>query len=112
MRAREWNLKSFFRHLTPGVLKLLEGWMEGELKLDGSGSLGEQFYRAWKELPDGDRKLLETRLLPVNDMCSVHARSYLDGLATVVWTNGYAKLIEESRNWTVQDLALRLFSPL
>lgn len=109
MRSREWNPKSFFRHLTPEVLKLLQGWMGVELQLDGSGPLGEQFYRAWKGLTDEERKRLETRLLPVNDMCSVHARSYLDGMATLVWTNGDAKLFEESHGWSVQDLALRLF---
>jgi hypothetical protein len=109
MPHREWNPKSFFRHLTPDALKVLQEWAEVDLQLDGEGLLGEQVYRAWKALPEDDRKPIETDLLTVNDMCATHARPYLEQLALVVWTNGHAKLIDESRAWSAQDLAVRLF---
>jgi hypothetical protein len=109
MPHREWNPKSFFRHLTPDALKVLQEWAEVDLLLDGEGLLGEQVYRAWKALPEDDRKPIETDLLTVNDMCATHARPYLEQLALVVWTNGHAKLIDESRAWSAQDLAVRLF---
>ncbi|MFM2421098.1 MAG: hypothetical protein RL385_5821, partial [Pseudomonadota bacterium] len=109
MANREWNPKSFFRHLTPDALKVLREWADVDLTLDGEGPLGEQVYRAWKALPEDDRERIETALLPVNDMCAPHARPYLEQLALVVWTNGRAKLIDESREWSAQDLAVRLF---
>ena len=109
MPHREWNPKSFFRHLTPDALKVLQEWAEVDLQLDGEGPLGEQVYRAWKALPEDDRKPIETDLLTVNDMCATHARPYLEQLALAVWTNGHAKLIDESRAWSAQDLAVRLF---
>ena len=109
MHHREWNPKAFFRHLTPAALAELEEWAEVELHLDGEGPPWEQFYRAWKELPEDERLRVETELLPVNDMCSRHARPYLEQVAPQVWCNGDAKLVEESREWSAQDLAVRLF---
>jgi len=109
MAHREWNPKSFFRHLTPEVLDQLLQWSEFELELDGEGPLWEQIYRAWTALPAEGRKKKETALLPVNDMCSPHARPYLEAQAVKSWTDGNAHLIEESRTWTVHDLAVRLF---
>jgi hypothetical protein len=109
MANREWNPKSFFRHLTPDALQVLREWADVDLTLDGEGPLGEQVYRAWKALPEDDRERIESALLPVNDMCATHARPYLEQLALVVWTNGSAKLIDESRAWSAQDLAVRLF---
>ena len=94
MANREWNPKSFFRHLTPDALQVLQEWADVDLTLDGEGPLGEQVYRAWKALPEDERERIETALLPVNDMCAPHARPYLEQLALVVWTNGMAKLID------------------
>lgn len=109
MASREWNPKSFFRHLTPGALDVLLEWASVELVLDGQGPLGEQVYRGWKALPEAERVAIETKLLPVNDLCGPHARPYLERLALQVWTNGHAHLVEESREWSAQDLAVRLF---
>lgn len=109
MAKREWNPKSFFRHLTPDALAVLLEWASVELALDGEGPVGEQVYRAWKALPDAERETIETKLLPVNDLCGTHSRPYLERLAQQVWTNGSAHLIEDSKNWSAQDLAVRLF---
>ncbi|MBI5531797.1 MAG: hypothetical protein HY898_03720 [Deltaproteobacteria bacterium] len=110
MPHREWNPKSFFRHLTADALDALQEWAGVELQLDGDGPVYEQMYRAWKALPEKERQRLETELLPVNDMCAPHARSYLEQLAPLVWTNGTSQLVEESRTWSAQDLAVRLFT--
>ncbi|QRK08533.1 hypothetical protein JQX13_53045 [Archangium violaceum] len=106
---REWNPKSFFRHLTPEVVTLFTGSSGVNLMVNDKGPPGDQLYRAWKALPEDQQRRLETELLPVNDMCSTHARPYLENTARAVWTNGKANLVEESRAWTTQDLALRLF---
>ena len=58
MAKREWNPKSFFRHLTPDALAVLLEWASVELALDGEGPVGEQVYRAWKALPDAERETL------------------------------------------------------
>src|SRR5690606_8341594 len=84
-------------------------WASVELALDGEGPVGEQVYRAWKALPDAEQEAIETKLLPVNDLCGTHSRPYLDRLAQQVWTNGSSHLIEDSKNWSAQDLAVRLF---
>ena len=109
MANREWNPKSFFRHLTPDALEVLLEWAAVELTLDGEGPVGEQVYRGWKALPDAERVGIETKLLPVNDLCGPHARPYLERLAQQVWTNGHAQLVEDSRAWSAQDVAVRLF---
>lgn len=109
MANREWNPKSFFRHLTPGVLEVLLEWANVELELDGEGPVGEQVYRAWKVLPEAERVATETKLLPVNDLCGPHARPYLERLAQQIWSNGRSHLVEDSRAWSAQDLAVRLF---
>ena len=109
MGHREWNPKSFFRHLTPEVLDALVQWSQFELDLDGDGPVWEQIYRAWMALDDEVRTERETDLLPVNDMCSPHARPYLEAQAAKIWGNGDAHLVEESRSWTPHDLAVRLF---
>ncbi len=109
MANREWNPKSFFRHLTPDALEVLLEWASVELALDGQGPVGEQVYRAWKALPEAERVALETKLLPVNDLCGPHARPYLERLAQQIWTNGHAHLVEDSRAWSAQELAVRLF---
>ncbi|MBK6690556.1 MAG: hypothetical protein IPG45_39185 [Deltaproteobacteria bacterium] len=109
MANREWNPKSFFRHLTPDALEVLLEWAAVELTLDGEGPVGEQVYRGWKALPEAERVAIETKLLPVNDLCGPHARPYLERLAQQVWTNGHSQLVEDSRGWSAQDLAVRLF---
>ncbi|MBC7174426.1 MAG: hypothetical protein H5U40_18410, partial [Polyangiaceae bacterium] len=76
MASREWNPKSFFRHLTPDALAVLSEWAAVELVLDGEGAVNEQVYRAWKALPEAERVVIETKLLPVNDLCGPHARPY------------------------------------
>lgn len=83
MANREWNPKSFFRHLTPDALEVLLEWAAVELTLDGDGPVGEQVYRGWKALPDAERIAIETKLLPVNDLCGPHARPYLERLERV-----------------------------
>ncbi len=110
MHHREWNPKSFFRHLTPPALDELQAWASVTLQLDGKDSPGLQFYRAWKALDVDERTRIETELLVVNDMCSRHARPYLEQqVAPFVWTDEQGPLIEESREWSAQDVALRLF---
>ncbi len=109
MAKREWNPKSFFRHLTPDALEVLLEWAAVELTLDGEGAVGEQVYRAWKALPDAERTAIETKLLPVNDLCGPHARPYLERLAQQIWTNGHSHFVEDSKGWSAQDLAVHLF---
>jgi len=111
MRHREWNPKTFFRKLSPSVIALYEAERKIIL-IAGSGEAADpnQAYWAWKAMPEGQRRAIETDLLPVNDMCSTHARPYLDFIAGLVWNNrDDAHLIEESRDWSVNDLAMRLF---
>lgn len=109
MHHREWNPKAFIRHLTPIALAELQEWAEVELALDGEGLPWERAYRAWMALPEDVRLRVETELLAVNDMCSRHARPYLEHAAPLVWCNGDANLVEESREWSAHDLAVRLF---
>ena len=98
MHHREWNPKSFFRHLTPAALDGLQAWAGVTLQLDGKDSPGLQFYRAWKVLDVDERTRIETELLVVNDMCSRHARPYLEQqVVPFVWTGERAQLREESR---------------
>lgn len=76
---------------------------------DPGKSPSEQTYHAWKALPQAERRALETRLLPVNDMCSTHARPYLDALGQRVWSRENPDLLQQSKDWSVYDLAMRLF---
>jgi len=64
-------------------------------------------YRAWLRLSAVDRLRLETALLPVNDLAVPDARARLGELAEKTW--GQSSLLAESRTWSSQDLALRLF---
>ena len=109
MQHREWNPKTFFRKVSPEVMALYEADRNLTLERDPDKPPAERTYHAWKALPEDQRQQLETELLPVNDMCTTHARPYLDNLALLVWGNGDAHLIEESKDWTVYDLAMRLF---
>jgi hypothetical protein len=106
---REWNPKSFFRSLTAGVIELFTKSVGLAIDSAGRGSPGAQLYEAWKALPADQRQRLEERLLPVNDMCSPHARSYLEEIAQAHWTNGRSALFDASKGWSAQDLALRVF---
>lgn len=105
---REWNPKSFFRQLTPEVITLFAERTGVALPEPGTGALGVRFYAAWKALPEAQQQRLEEELLPVNEMCSPHARPYLEEVARRTWTNGKSHRVEESRGWSAQDLALRL----
>lgn len=111
MRHREWSPKTFFRKMSPSVIALYEAGRKIVLIADhGKTADPNQAYWAWKEMPDAQRQTMETELLPINDMCSTHARPYLDLVARLVWgENDDAHLIEESRDWSINDLAMRLF---
>lgn len=109
MLYRDWNPKTFFRQLTMDSLCALQRWAGLSVTPDGEGPLGEQAYRAWKEVAEDCRQRLESDLRLVNDMCATHARPYLEELARSMWTNERAELLAESRDWSVQDLAVRLF---
>jgi hypothetical protein len=74
---REWNARSFFRRLAPPVLERLCRRLD--LPLAGDGAPHEHACNAWLGLPEQTRLRLETELAPVNDMCSPHARPYLEG---------------------------------
>jgi len=106
---REWNPKSFFRHLTPGVIDLFAKSVGVALDVAGKKDAGAQLYATWKALPPERQQKLETELLPVNDMCSPHARPYLEDVARATWTHGKAALLEDAKGWSAQDLALRLY---
>lgn len=111
MRHREWNPKVFFRKISPTVIAQYEAAKGVVLIADrGEKADANQAYRAWQALPEGQRRQLEAELLLVNDMTSTHARPYLDGAARLRWA-GTADdpLIEESKNWSVNDLAMQLF---
>lgn len=107
MTHREWSPKSFFRHLSPPALAALRAWAKAELKPFGPGKPWEQTYAAWRALNAATRLRLESALLPVNDLCVPDARPRLEELATTVWAK--SPLTEESRTWSAQDLATRLF---
>ncbi len=107
MTHREWSPKSFFRHLSPPALAALRAWAKAELKPLGAGKPWEQAYAAWRALPTVTRLKLEAALLPVNDLCVPDARPRLEELAATVWAK--TPLLEESRAWSAQDLATRLF---
>ena len=42
-------------------------------------------------------------------MCSTHARPYLDSLAQRIWSSANPHLLQQSMDWSVHDLAMRLF---
>ena len=111
MRHREWNPKAFFRKISPSVIAEYDAAKGVVLIAEhGEGADANQAYRAWQALPESQRRQLEAELLLVNDMTSTHARPYLDGAARLSWA-GTADdpLIEESKNWSVNDLAMQLF---
>ncbi len=110
MQHREWNPKTFFKKVSPAVMAMFEEKRGLVLERDPKRPEHDQTYHAWAALPEAQRLALETELLPVNDLCSTHARPYLDALARVVWANGDAHLIDESRDWSLYDLAMRLFT--
>lgn len=109
MQHREWNPKAFFKKVSPPVMALFEARAGITLIRDPGKSPSEQTYHAWKTLPQAERRALETRLLPVNDMCSTHARPYLDALGQRVWSRENPDLLRQSKDWSVYDLAMRLF---
>ncbi len=111
MRHREWNPKVFFRKISPTVIAQYEAAKGIVLLADrGEKADANQAYHAWQALPEGQRRHLETELLVVNDMTSTHARPYLDGAARRCWAGtSDESLIEESKNWSVNDLAMQLF---
>ncbi len=108
MTHREWNPKSFFRHLTPDVLVELHRWADVDAPLDGHGPMHAQMYRAWQALPPYEQQRLEASLTHANDMCSPHARPYLERVADELWS-GSNRLPELSRSWTAHDLAVLVF---
>ena len=108
MQHREWNPKTFFKKVSPDVMAAYEASRGVTLVRDPSQPKADQTYHAWKALPEPQRLALETELLPVNDLCTTHARPYLDILARASWGNGDAHLIEESKDWSIYDLAMRL----
>ena len=109
MQHREWNPKTFFKKVSSEVMAMYEQARELDLVRDPAHAPSDQVYFAWKALPEPQRQALETELLPVNDMCSSHARPYLDGFAAGAWSAAHSELIEASRDWSVYDLALRLY---
>ena len=109
MQHRTWNPKAFFKKLTPEVMARYEAMRSISLERDPKRPPADQTYHAWTRLPEERRRALETELLPINDMCSTHARPYLDGLARRMWAMASPHLIEESLDWTAHDLAMRLF---
>jgi hypothetical protein len=108
MQHREWNPKTFFRKVSPEVMALFEQSRALALERDPGRPEHERTYHAWKALPEEQRLSLEAELLPVNDLCTQGARPYLDNLARCVWTLRAPELIDESRDWSVYDLAVRL----
>jgi len=108
MQHREWNPKTFFKKVSPEVIATYEARRGLTLERDASKPAADQSYHAWRALPETKRLALETDLLPVNDLCTAHARPYLDVLARGVWANGDAHLIEKSKEWSIYDLAMRL----
>jgi hypothetical protein len=106
---REWNPKTFFRRLSAETLGLFGARTTGALVLDGHGPLYEQFYRGWKALKEGERVRLESELGPLNDLCTLEARPYLEELAQAVWSERRPELLAKADQWSVHDLGLRLF---
>lgn len=109
MQHREWNPKTFFKKVSPPVMALFEAKRGLVLVRDPNRPEYDQTYHAWAALSEPQRRALEAELLPVNDLCATHARPYLDSLASTVWTHGDAHFTEESKDWSVYDLAMRLF---
>lgn len=106
---RTWNPKTFFRRLSPTVVRLYERSRGLTLARDPWVLPSEQTYRAWMALPEGERARLQTELLPVNDLCTSHARPYLEQLAELTWSEDRPELLDDLPEWTVYDLALRLY---
>lgn len=106
---REWNPKAFFRKLTPEVIALFTERVGLAFDVGPPKGAGAQLYAAWKALPLSQQQKLEAELLPVNDMCSPHARQYLEDRARSAWTEHKASLVEAAKGWSAQDLALRLY---
>ena len=106
MQHREWNPKAFFKKVSPEVMARYEALRSIALARDPARPPADRTYHAWKQLPESRRLALEAELLPINDMCSTHARPYLDELARGVWGVECPHLIEESRDWSVHDLAM------
>ncbi len=101
-----WNPKSFFRHVRPDVLRLLLQAPDVRLPLNGSGSVAEQAYRAWKRSEGTHRRQLDATLQRIARLCTTHARPFLEDLARELWGED---ALQESRAWSAHDLAVCLF---
>lgn len=106
MKHRPWNPKTFFRELTPEVKKMLGEKFGVRLIAEPGDEAPDPGYRAWVKLPEPIRQRMEVGLGPVNDLCGKHARAYLEDLSKAVWPEDVR---EQSRDWSAQDLAVRLF---
>jgi len=106
MQHRSWNPKAFFRNLTRDATGALAAYLGISLIPDAGDPEPDAAYRQWQAIPKEQRKQLEARIGLVNDLCSTHARAYLDELAQALWDDARRK---ESLDWSAQDLAVRLF---
>lgn len=106
MQHREWNPKTFFKKVSPEVMALFEEKHGLALTRDPEQPKHEQTYRAWTALPEVRRQKIEVELLVVNDLCSSHARPYLEKLARVLFEES---VLAKTGDWSVYDLAMRLF---
>ncbi|MDP3277750.1 MAG: hypothetical protein Q8Q09_21380 [Deltaproteobacteria bacterium] len=87
-QLREWNPQQFFRHLSEPLFSRFCLSRQLWIGVDGPGPRDAQVWRAWKALAPELRLALERELLPINDLCSPHARPYLEDLARCVWLDG------------------------
>ncbi len=71
--------------------------------------LHQQTYDAWTHLGDAERAPREWDLRCVHDLSRPQARPLMTEAAKSVWTGTDAVLLEQSRCWTVEDLAMRLY---
>lgn len=108
MQHREWNPKTFFRNMPDEVITALEAASGIPLSIGLAESLPDRAYRGFQALSDDVRLALQSQLTLVNDLCTTHARPYLSELARFVW-RGDVESIDAIVDWSVQELALRLF---
>ena len=109
MANREWNPKSFFRHLGPRRPRASFNRVgRRSFALDGEGPAGEQVYRGWKALPR-QRARRHRNEVPAGERPVGRARARTSsGYAQQVWTNGHAARRGQPR-LVGSDLAVRLF---
>ena len=108
MSHRTLNPLNFFRKVSPAVLGLLAEAGGYTFKRDGLKAHSTESYAAYKGWSEEERERFNREARIINDLCTPTARPYLDMLSiALAKTPGCENLFQESRDYSVYDLAVR-----